>query len=575
MSFELEHFRTKLGKKIVAVFFLSAVIPTATLALLSYARVRTELENQTHVRLHEGTTDAAMGVYERVQAIESEMSFLSAATFVLAPAVRAGIDSPVLRGDLRRLDEVSLVLETNAEPIPLAGSLVGVPELSEEEYLGLTRGETVLTVVPEGEVGERQILMARAWNTTAIEDGILWARVIADSIWSTAQVYGTGVAADEVADQDEKGFCVLDARMQPLTCTGGLASWTTAGPPEGLLIHEDSVHGAASWIHNGRSYSGHYRRVYLRDFNSGVWTVVVGDDGEANAASLGDFRRRLIGFLVVTLAIVLLLAAGIIRQNMEPLAKLREGTRRIASKDFDTRVHVSSGDEFEELAGSFNEMAQQVGDLFSELDDLNWSTITTLARTIDAKSHWTAGHSERVSQMSMLMAQTMGLAEEEQERLHRGGLLHDIGKIGIPMSVLDKEGALTAEEMEIMRSHVTIGARILEPLKPLADVLPIVLHHHERFDGFGYPEALGGTDIPYLARILAVADTFDALRSDRPYREAGSIDDSVKEIVGNSGTQFDPHAVEAFVEVMKSGDATLLAMPVVGPFKTLVGLGDL
>ena len=161
---------------------------------------------------------------------------------------------------------------------------------------------------------------------------------------------------------------------------------------------------------------------------------------------------------------VLLFSAMGIRQSMEPLAQLREGTRRVAAQDFTARVRISSGDEFEELAGSFNNMAEQVGTLFEELRDLNWSTITTLARTIDAKSPWTAGHSERVSQMSVAIARVMGLGEVEIERLYRGGLLHDIGKIGVPITIIDKKGRLTDEEMAVMRSHVTIGAKILEPL---------------------------------------------------------------------------------------------------------------
>ena len=562
MIFELEHFRTKLGRKIVSLFFLCALIPTATLAMLSYVRVRAELRSQTQERLHQGTTDAAMGVYERVQAIESEMFFLSASTLALAPAIRSGVDSPLQRSDLRRLDEMSLVSGDDPTPMPLVGSLTQVPELSSAAQAGVDRGETVLTVVSDEETTGLRILIARPWNRNDVSNGVLWARIIADSLWSTARVYGTGVAADEIDTQDEKGYCVLDPEMRPLDCGGSLAAWMAAGPPPDVLIHEDSIHGAASWVMDGRKFTGHYRRVYLRDFNSPNWTILAGESAETNLATLGDFRRNLIGFLVVTLAVVLLLAAVLIRQNMEPLAKLQEGTRRLAAKDFDTRVPVSSGDEFEDLAGSFNDMARQVGDLVSELDELNWSAITALARTIDAKSPWTAGHSERVSRMAMQIGETMGLAGGDLERLHRGGLLHDIGKIGVPVDVLDKRGRLTEEEMKIMESHVTIGARIVEPLKPLADVLPIVLHHHERFDGRGYPEGLTGTEIPYLARVLAVADTFDALRSDRPYRTASNVSDSVAIIVENSGSQLDPHAVEAFLEVMKSGDATLLTMPV-------------
>ena len=256
--------------------------------------------------------------------------------------------------------------------------------------------------------------------------------------------------------------------------------------PEAILFPEGSIHGPLSWATDGRTYAGHYRHLFLRGFNSDDWTIVLGRDEQSMLQPLAEFQMTLLGFLVLTVALVLLLSAAGIRQNLEPLAKLREGTRRLAAKDFGVRVLISSGDEFEELAGSFNYMAEQVGTLVEELKDLNWSTITTLARTIDAKSPWTAGHSERVSQMSVAIARVMGLPEVELERLYRGGLLHDIGKIGVPISIIDKKGPLTDEEMAVMRSHVTIGARILEPLTALQDVLPIVLYHHERFDGKGY-----------------------------------------------------------------------------------------
>ncbi len=576
MIFDVEHFRTKLGRKIVGLFFLCALIPTATLAALSYARVRAELVSQSRERLDQGTTDAAMGVIERVQAIESEMIFLAASTYPLSSAVRAGIETPLRREDLRRLSDMSLVPEIDAEPVPMVGSLSEVPELSAVARANVTLGQTALTVVPRDGEGELQILMVKAWDADNIEDGVLWGRVIGDSLWSTAQVYAMSIATTEVDFQDDKGYCILDPLMRPLDCAGGLASWMTAGPPEGMLIPEDTVHGATSWINGGRRYTGHYRRIYLRNYNSDNWTIVVGESEETMLATLGDFRRTLIGFLVATLAFVLLVAAHRIRQSMEPLAKLREGTRRLAAKDFSTRVHISSGDEFEELAGSFNDMARQVGALFDELEDLSWSTITTLARTIDAKSHWTAGHSERVSQMAILIARAMGLPDEELERLHRGGLLHDIGKIGVPVHILDMDGALDDEEMQIMKDHVTIGARILEPLNALADVLPIVLYHHERFDGLGYPEGLSGTDIPLLARILCVADTFDALQSDRPYRPGRNAEESLEVIVECSGTQFDPEAVEAFVEVMSSGDVALRVLQAVGVSRAglAAGLGS-
>jgi putative nucleotidyltransferase with HDIG domain len=373
-------------------------------------------------------------------------------------------------------------------------------------------------------------------------------------------VYAVGVAASEIDLQDDRGYCVVDGAGRPLDCAGALLTWLSEGVPADIDIPEGTVHGPLSWTRDETTYTGHYRHLFLRGFNSDDWTIVLARVEQSLLQPLAEFQRTLWLIVLLTFALVMLFAAAGIRQSMEPLAKLREGTRRLAAQDFSARVHISSGDEFEELAGSFNNMAEQVGTLVEELKDLNWSTITTLARTIDAKSPWTAGHSERVSQMSVSIARVMGLGEVEIERLYRGGLLHDIGKIGVPLTIIDKKGRLTDEEMAVMKSHVTIGAKILEPLTALADVLPIVLYHHERFDGKGYEAGLGGTDIPRLARILCVADSYDAMRSDRPYRAGRSPDETLEEIALCTGSQFDPEAVEAFVEYMSSEEGELAAM---------------
>jgi putative nucleotidyltransferase with HDIG domain len=188
--------------------------------------------------------------------------------------------------------------------------------------------------------------------------------------------------------------------------------------------------------------------------------------------------------------------------------------------------------------------------LVERLDQLNWGTLTALARAIDAKSEWTAGHSERVTQVALRIGRAMGLPQNELEILHRGGLLHDIGKIATPPGILDKPGKLDPEEMRIMRDHVRAGARILEPITGFADTLPIVLHHHEWFDGSGYPAGLAGEEISLHGRIFAVADVYDALSTDRPYRggwEKQRVLDYIRE---KAGTQFDPHVVEVFLKLM-------------------------
>ena len=185
--------------------------------------------------------------------------------------------------------------------------------------------------------------------------------------------------------------------------------------------------------------------------------------------------------------------------------------------------------------------------LIEELEKLNIGTLEALARTVDAKSAWTAGHSERVTSMALKIAEVMGYTSKELEVLQRAAYLHDIGKIGIPLSILDKPGKLTDDEYSKIKDHSTMGARILEPIAAYEDVIPIVLQHHEKYNGKGYPSGLAGEDIVLGARILAVADVFDAVVSDRPYRGGWIEEKAIKMITEESGKYFDPKVVDAFL----------------------------
>lgn len=188
--------------------------------------------------------------------------------------------------------------------------------------------------------------------------------------------------------------------------------------------------------------------------------------------------------------------------------------------------------------------------LVSDLEELFLGTVKSLSSAIDAKSPWTAGHSERVTKYALDIGKTMGFSEKELKDLELAGLLHDIGKIGTYESVLDKPGKLTDEEYEIIKKHPAKGAEILKDIKQLKDVLPFVKYHHERFDGKGYPEGLKDGDIPLGARIMSIADTFDAILSDRPYRPSPGIEYAMSEIKKNAGIQFDPQVAEVFLRVL-------------------------
>ena len=189
--------------------------------------------------------------------------------------------------------------------------------------------------------------------------------------------------------------------------------------------------------------------------------------------------------------------------------------------------------------------------LMEEMDNLGWGAIKALARTVDAKSSWTAGHSTRVAKMALRLGAELGISSKKLEDLHRAALLHDVGKIGVPLSILDKPGPLDDDEYAMIKKHPAIGARILEPIASYADIIPIVLQHHERFDGKGYPGGISGNEIDIGARILAVADVYDALISDRPYRKGWAIENVIGLIRKEAGRQFDPDVAGVFLAIMR------------------------
>jgi putative nucleotidyltransferase with HDIG domain len=475
--------------------------------------------------------------------------------------------------------------------------------------------------------------------------------------------------------------------------------------------------GRFEWDEDNDTSVVSYRSIFLKaNFLSEDWTVVVSQSKGKAFAAVKTFMRTFVLVVALTLLVVSLLSIVQIRRSLVPLTRLQEGTQKISRGDFDSRVVVASGDEFEELAGSFNAMSdrlskqfnaltgtgrivrsvltaldkekiaevvvaklgsvipcdrfalslmdgpgagtartyvdapdagsslepvpfrsvftpeeiqrlgatvealtvkpgdgfenlissmsgkdfstfhllpvfhkdvltgvlalgyrngpgrekedlirgRQIADqigvalanarLVEELDQLNWGTLVALARTVDAKSPWTAGHSERVTNLSLKIGKVMGLPAEDLELLHRAGLLHDIGKIAVPGAILDKPGWLTDPEYACIKQHPEKGALILQPIPPYREVVPIVAQHHEWFDGKGYPRGLSGEAILLGARILAVADVFDALTSKRPYRSELSADLAMATIEKLAGRQFDPVVVRVFQRIDLRGD---------------------
>ena len=199
--------------------------------------------------------------------------------------------------------------------------------------------------------------------------------------------------------------------------------------------------------------------------------------------------------------------------------------------------------------------------LYSDLKRAFTETVKVITNAVEARDPYTAGHSERVTSIAIETARELGWPNEHIEILEIGSLLHDIGKIGVSDVILLKPGPLTEDEWTEMKKHPILGAKLLESISNLRQVLPYILYHHERYDGKGYPFGLAGTEIPVEGRMLAVLDTLDAMTSNRPYRVGMTIDEAIVEIQNNRATQFDPDVVDALMRVVESGRLKLVPMP--------------
>jgi len=244
-----------------------------------------------------------------------------------------------------------------------------------------------------------------------------------------------------------------------------------------------------------------------------------------------------------------LLARGI----TSPLHRLIIGAREVEKGNLEQKVQINSKDEFQELAQAFNLMTEGLKESQTKLHRNYLNTIKSLALALEVKDPYTRGHSERVKNYSIDVARILGLSEKDIRLLEDVCILHDIGKIGIPENILSKPGPLSKEEWEQVKMHPLIGEKILEDIDFLKPGLAIVRDHHERPDGKGYPNNLKKEEIPLIALIVAVADAFDAMTSDRPYRKSHTIDEAIAILKRNKDTQFDSRVVDVFIEYFEKG----------------------
>jgi putative nucleotidyltransferase with HDIG domain len=708
MKIDKTFLRSKVARRIFLLFISCALLPITVLAVLSFRHVTTQLNKQSQERLQQAAKAMSMNLFERLLFLEAGMEMVAAN---LDSEVSSSFQPSTLEISDRlkeRFEALALVMD-RGKTIPLIGFVLEPPPITEEEAQHLREGKTLVTAeIRSSRAGV--IFMRRLLDPANPTKGFLLGQVNDYYLWR----------------RGEENPLPPMTELMVLDHNGGILFTSVSGPtpfPQGEVSQMVRTHaGPFEWKHGEQEYVGRYLSLYMgKEFHLPKWIVVLCESKAHVLAPMAKFKHIFPLVVLLALWVVLLLSISQIRRNLVPLERLQEGTKRIAARDFGSRVNVTSGDEFQELAESFNAMASRLGKQFNalttmneidrsilsaldtrrivdtilnrmrelfpcdcvalalfdveasdaglmyiqygqsedenwlvpvrlaaddigklddcpeqllfevpqefpeylsplkdldaelllalpmfvseklsglivlgyadgtalneedtvqarqladqvavaisnarlieELDELNWGTLYALARAIDAKSNWTAGHSERVTELALKIGQALGLDQKKLDDLHRGGLLHDIGKIGIPPEILDKAGKLTDEEYDLMREHVRIGARILEPIEAYAAVIPVVLHHHEYYDGSGYPDGLKGEGIDLGARIFTVADHYDALISDRPYRAGLPREKVISFIKEDSGNKYDPKVVKAFLEVMAQEDMELQDQP--------------
>jgi HD-GYP domain-containing protein (c-di-GMP phosphodiesterase class II) len=299
------------------------------------------------------------------------------------------------------------------------------------------------------------------------------------------------------------------------------------------------------------------------------WAVVAQRslDKAREDAGVTELNAQALKFvLVVTFAALILgylFAVGI----STPIRALAASTRAISRGEFHQRTPVQGAAEISELAETFNSMAGDIEEFVEQLKqaaeqnrDLFLGSIRMLAAAIDEKDPYTRGHSGRVAKFSVIIGQHLELPAEDLDKIRISALLHDVGKIGVDDRVLKKPGALTPEEFNLMKQHPLKGANIMRPVAQLKEMLPGIELHHEHVDGGGYPHGLSGDAIPIMARIIAVADTLDAMTTNRPYQSAMDLEFAMNKILALAGTKFDRAVVDALARAVGSGKIRLTAV---------------
>jgi HD-GYP domain-containing protein (c-di-GMP phosphodiesterase class II) len=375
---------------------------------------------------------------------------------------------------------------------------------------------------------------------------------------SERELLDAGLPVVFVVDQNGRAVAHPEANVafseKPMTDLKVVQDWQRSGSQVQSALEPFVL------VRDGRKAEmlGSYATAEL-DKNSRLGVIAI-QDASAALASVTDMRRQIIMISFVAGMLTLVTGFFFAKKLTQPVQELATGADRIASGDFSQRINVRSRTELGRLGDSFNLMTDQLEKYIKELQrsadenrELFVGTVKSLAAAIDGKDPYTRGHSERVSRISVAIAQRLGLSDSECEKIRVSALLHDVGKIAIDDNILKKPAALTDDEFAIMKQHPQKGYKIMSQIAAMKEFLPGMYMHHEMVDGNGYPQGLKGDEIPIMAKIVAVADTFDAMTTDRPYQQAMQFEHAVEKIRDLVDTRYDASVVAAFAQACAEG----------------------
>ncbi|MBM9616189.1 HD domain-containing protein [Desulfobulbus rhabdoformis] len=692
MKTNFSFYKCRFGRRILTLFLVCAFIPTTLLVGFAYHRVKAQLYADSWVRMDKECKTYALALLERLIHLDyllrlSVPNLADNTSLEQLPSFQSkqlkgvftgfGLFHPET-GLETRFGKLGKVVEDPVSLVPFMKNSVKTSILLEKSDSPI---KTLYLLIPYEKNGIRGLAVAQPTKSI---------------LWGVGQ-YNLLPGQTELAAYDQNNELIAATRFAPREKLTNQFKQAQRNSIQFQYSHEGTDFLASGW---SLFLSSH--------FNAPTWTIVLSVSTDEVLSTMDEFQKSFPLIVLLMLWIILFLSLYFIRKTITPLTQIQEATEKVGAGNFSYKVTINSGDEFEQVANSFNQMTHQIqnhlqtltlidsidrsiissldpsiiiprslrllsdffgyprillaqcrmsdpkklyltqieesqhdnitknyvllteeewgrlftgatsfflrrqtflpgflaeintGDSFlflpliadkipqgalilelpqaqtdcpaetvsqarqiadqlaialananlvSNLEKLSIGAVEALARTVDAKSKWTSGHSERVADLAVRIGKAMKCDDKLLEQLFRGGLLHDIGKIGIPVAILDKPGKLNDEEYATIQTHPEIGGQILEPIEAYQDIIPMIVQHHERYDGKGYPERLAGESISLEARILSVADVYDALISKRPYRD-GWVRERVHEFIQtNSGQMFDPKVVEAFLLV--------------------------